>query len=210
CIDNVFGKDGWYFSVVLHDCVVLLFNSEDKTRAEALVKQIYNETVRYVPAGLRVAISEKGSLESLPEMYKKTREAVKICPSLRDSTTITLIDASIVQNYNRIIRQVIQYVNENLSDSSLSLNYIASKILYLNPDYLGKLFKKECGIKFSDYLMKLRMEKAKQLLITAGDLKMYEVARRVGFGDNVAYFGQVFRKYTGLLPSEYRTKYGQT
>lgn len=101
-----------------------------------------------------------------------------------------------------------QHVKENLSDSSLSLNRIASNILYLNPDYLGKLFKKECGVKFSDYLVTVRMEKAKQIIAMSSDLKMYEVARQVGLGDSAAYFGQVFRKYTGMLPSEYRIMHG--
>ena len=51
------------------------------------------------------------------------------------------------------------------------------------------------------------MEKAKQLISMSADVKMYEVAQQVGLGDNAAYFGQVFKKYTGMLPSDYRHLY---
>ncbi len=139
-------------------------------------------------------------------MYKRTREALRLFSSF-DSLNgeIPLIDVSISQ-YSKTIQQVIEYTRENLSNTSLTLNHIASNVLYLNPDYLGKLFKKECGVKFSDYLMNLRMEKAKQIIAKSIDLKMYEVAQQVGLGNNTAYFGQVFRKYIGMLPSEYKMK----
>lgn len=59
---------------------------------------------------------------------------------------------------------MIEYVRERLDDSSLSLARIASDVLYLNPDYLGRLFKEECGVRFSDYLATVRVEKAKQII----------------------------------------------
>ena len=140
-------------------------------------------------------------------MYKQVADAVRLFSP--QGAGEPLIDTSTCQ-YSMPIRQILQYVKENISNSKLSLNYIAANVLYLNPEYLGKLFKKECGIKFSNYLMRVRMEKAKQLMAVCDDLKMYEVARKVGLGDNAAYFGQVFRKYTGLLPSEYKSKVNKT
>ncbi len=106
--------------------------------------------------------------------------------------------------YTPPIRQTLRYVQEHLGDRRLTLSYLATNVLYLNPDYLGRLFKKECGIRFSEYLMTMRMERAKQLLASSPDLKVHEVARQVGLGRQPAYFGQLFRKYTGVLPSEYR------
>ncbi|MNJ80329.1 HTH-type transcriptional regulator YesS [compost metagenome] len=74
----------------------------------------------------------------------------------------------------------------------------------MNADYLGKLFKKETGEKFSNYVVKLRMEKAIEEIEKTGDVKVFELAEKLGFGDNPQYFSQVFKKYTGHTPSEYK------
>ena len=106
-------------------------------------------------------------------------------------------------NFSKPVQQVIDYINLHLADSSLSLNQIASGLLFMSPDYLGKLFKKECGIKFNNYLLAARMKKAEQLLRSTDD-RIYEIAEKVGFGDNPTYFSQLFKQYTGRLPKEFR------
>ncbi|MGH4051959.1 MAG: helix-turn-helix domain-containing protein [Clostridium sp.] len=73
----------------------------------------------------------------------------------------------------------------------------------MNTDYLGKLFKNECGIKFSNYLLAIRMKKAK-LLIRSTDASISSVAEQVGFPDNHTYFSQLFKKYTGVQPKDYK------
>ncbi len=107
-------------------------------------------------------------------------------------------------NTSNAISQVLRYIDRHLSDSDLSLHQIATEDLFMNPDYLGKLFKKECGIKFNSYLLSVRMLKAEELLRDTED-RMYEVATKVGFGGNTTYFSQMFKKHTGMLPKEYRT-----
>lgn len=211
CADHLPAIRGWKFSAILHDCVALVLEANPETEIKEAVGQLKKAVSRSPFSGVRVAVSEQGPLDRLPEIYKQTWEAIRFFSPLgsdKRSDEIFFIDASSPQ-YSRTVQQVIEYVRENLSDSLLSLSHIATNVLYRNPDYLGKLFKKECGIKFSDYLMRVRMEKAKQLIALASDLKIYEVARQVGLGENVAYFGQVFRKYTGMLPSDYRKKHTQ-
>ncbi|KIL52135.1 hypothetical protein KP78_05050 [Jeotgalibacillus soli] len=107
------------------------------------------------------------------------------------------------QTQSTIIKNVIQYVEENLSKQSLSLSKISNEIFYMNTDYLGKLFKKETGEKFSAFLVKLRVLKAIELMENMDEVKVFEVADQVGFGDNSRYFSQVFKKYTGYTPSEF-------
>lgn len=201
CIDNDTVITDWKFSAILRDGIVLVFNVEAESKIKAAVQEICQAAARLSIHGIRAAVSAEGPVEQLPKMYENAAEAVRIFSPPSDA--IPLIEASTAQ-YSKPVRQIIHYVKDNLSNSNLSLNQIAAEVLFLNPDYLSKLFKKECGLKFSDYLMTIRMEKAKQLITVCDDLKMYEVARRVGLGDNAAYFGQVFRKYTGLLPSEYK------
>jgi len=73
----------------------------------------------------------------------------------------------------------------------------------MNADYLGKLFKKRTGEKFSNYVMKARISKAMKLMDRKSDIKIFELAEMLGFGDNPQYFSQVFKKYAGRSPSEY-------
>lgn len=57
---------------------------------------------------------------------------------------------------------------------------------------------------FTDYLLKTRMEKAKELMLNPNK-KIYEIALESGY-DNIPYFSTAFRKYTGYSPSEYRNQ----
>lgn len=108
--------------------------------------------------------------------------------------------------YNAIVRKVIDIVEEQLGNSDLSLNMVAHDMLYMNADYLGKLFKKETGEKFSNYVMRIRIQRATELMAADPDVKIFEMAERLGFGDNPQYFSQVFKKQVGCTPSEYIRK----
>jgi two-component system response regulator YesN len=102
-----------------------------------------------------------------------------------------------------IVKKVFNIINEYLGNPELSLNWVAHQMLYMNSDYLGKLFKKETGEKFSNYVMKTRISKATELIDQKSDIKIFELAEQLGFGDNPQYFSQVFKKYAGCTPSEY-------
>ncbi|THF77334.1 response regulator [Cohnella fermenti] len=108
-----------------------------------------------------------------------------------------------VVKHTSIVRKVIDIINEQLGNPDLSLNFVAGEMLYMNADYLGKLFKKETGEKFSNFVMKSRMKLAAQLISEQSDIKIFELAERLGFGDNPQYFSQVFKKQFGCTPSEY-------
>lgn len=209
CIDAAAATPGWKFSAILQDCVVLAYDAENTIPVKETVRAICREAGRYGVTNIRAAVSGREVLEKLPGLYRETREAVKLisfCDGSRLPEDLPLVDAS-TSRYCSSVRKVIQYTRDHLDDSSLSINHIALNLLYLNPDYLGKLFKKEYGAKYSDYLMTVRMEKARQIILASGDLRVYEIARQVGLGDNATYFSQLFRKFTGMLPSEYKAKH---
>lgn len=110
------------------------------------------------------------------------------------------------QNRNKhsaIIAKVLGIIEEHLGNTELSLNWVAHQMLYMNADYLGKLFKKETGEKFSNYVIKRRVAKAAETIAKQEDIKIFELAEQLGFGDNPQYFSQVFKKYVGVTPSEY-------
>jgi len=74
----------------------------------------------------------------------------------------------------------------------------------MNEDYLGRLFQREMGERFTQYLIRTRMEKAKGMIESGDDLKLFEISELTGFGDKYHYFSLAFKKYTGMSPSEYK------
>jgi len=142
-----------------------------------------------------------GRLSELVEM--NTLQAIQ---ELLENTVREIVQYHYERNvvkHTSIVRKVIDIVDEQLSNSELSLNLVASEMLYMNADYLGKLFKKETGEKFSNYVVKARIKKATELMAKDPDIKIFEMAELLGFGDNPQYFSQVFKKQMGCTPSEY-------
>ena len=105
---------------------------------------------------------------------------------------------------NDFVHQIISYTSVHYADESLSLQYLADKVVYMNADYIGREFTRAVGQKFSSYLLGIRMEHAKSLMRADRSLHSYEIAEKVGLGDNPHYFSQLFRKYTGTTPKDYR------
>jgi len=100
-------------------------------------------------------------------------------------------------------KQINEYLNFNLNSPDLSLSALADN-LNLSEGYLSSLFKKIYKISFTDYIINLRLKKAKILLLTS-HLKNYEIANQIGIIDP-NYFSTMFKKKYGLSPSQYRKK----
>lgn len=77
--------------------------------------------------------------------------------------------------------------------------------VHLNPEYFSKLFRRETGLSFKDFVLQEKMKRAAGLL---SDTKMPVglIASRVGF-DNFSHFSQTFRGYYKMSPQEYRQKH---
>ncbi|WP_308737691.1 AraC family transcriptional regulator [Paenibacillus sp. AR247] len=86
----------------------------------------------------------------------------------------------------------------------LSLEDVAEHV-HLNPYYFSKVFKQQTGETFIDYVTRLRIDKAKELM-KDGRYSMKEVCYQVGYKDP-NYFSRVFKKVTGVTPSEYRVQH---
>lgn len=100
---------------------------------------------------------------------------------------------------NHIITNVQKYIQDHLKER-LTLNDI-SALFGLSPNYLSVLFKKNCGIGFSEYISQAKISKAKTMLLEQ-DMKIYEVADQLGF-ESAFYFSKVFKKVAGLSPREF-------
>ncbi len=101
-----------------------------------------------------------------------------------------------------IVEKIKEIVEAEYMDTDLSIRKMATTRLYLSPDYIGRIFKKKMSMSITRYITLVRLEKAKAML-RQGDKKVFEVALQCGFGYNSQYFSQIFKKFTGVLPSEY-------
>lgn len=99
-----------------------------------------------------------------------------------------------------IVSTLVSFLNENYM-RPVSLETI-SKSIYLSPAYVSKVFKEETGETPINYLIKLRLSKAREMLLNGGH-SIKEVARSVGYED-VYYFSKLFKKYNRVSPSGVR------
>lgn len=104
------------------------------------------------------------------------------------------------QGTAHVIIEITQYIGQNLTND-LSLNQIARQF-HFNASYLSSIFRRYMGIGLKEYIIKERIEKAKYLLNNT-DLKVSQIALQCGYEDN-SYFVQLFKRHTGLSPSQYR------
>ena len=108
--------------------------------------------------------------------------------------------AQLEQRSLKPIRDAKRYINEHKGEK-ISLEDIA-KVVDLNPVYFSVLFKKETGMNFNSYLINLRIDAAKDLLVKT-KLTVLDIADKVGYKD-VRYFSKLFSKTVGVNPAIYR------
>jgi YesN/AraC family two-component response regulator len=100
------------------------------------------------------------------------------------------------------VEKVMRFLDRNY-DKRVSLEDAAS-LVALSPKYLSRLFKEKVGIGFNDYRLKVRMEKAIQLLETT-DYNIAEISYRLGY-ENPESFARLFARVVGRTPTDYRTE----
>lgn len=109
-----------------------------------------------------------------------------------------------IQTGKNMLGKIKLLVEEYYADCNFGLSTAADK-MGITSSYLSRLFKKETGKNFLDYLVDVRMQRAKYLLKTTS-LCNSEIAAQIGFSSN-HYFGRVFKKKCGLTPKQYRERY---
>lgn len=104
------------------------------------------------------------------------------------------------QYYNRTVEDIIQYITKHYSEK-ISIAFLASHV-YVSPNYLSNLFKKETGKTINQFVTEIRIEKSKNMLINSYK-SITEISNEIGYGDS-RHFSKIFRKIVGKSPSEFR------
>lgn len=151
------------------------------------VQELSHRLLRFEP---EASLSESGNISEASAMYEKAYRKI-----VQDEGETSVL-----------IGRMLDLIEKEASNPKLSLKWAARNMLYMNPDYLGKLFKQETGEKFSSYVAKVRIEKAIAKMKKSKNTAIGTLAEELGFGHNPKYFSLVFKKYTGLTPSEFRKK----
>lgn len=132
------------------------------------------------------------SKETMADIVLELRSIIK--------EVIYHLEKSEFKDDTRVISEVKEFVNRHLGED-VSLEAVAQKV-YMHPMYLSKIFKKETGTNYIDFLTNTRINKAKQLMHDL-TLKTYEISEMVGY-KSAKHFSKVFKSITGVTPKEYR------
>lgn len=105
------------------------------------------------------------------------------------------------QRSQRLVDDVCAYIETHYEHYDLSLNSLAV-YFGITGNYLSGLFKKQCGTNFSNYLEKVRISHAEEML-TVSDMTIDEIAQKVGYTSSDS-FRRAFRRVRGISPSQFR------
>ena len=119
----------------------------------------------------------------------------EVCRAIIDN------NASWMTEKNDLVKRAISYMQQNYSDPELTMNSLA-QYLEISSVTLSIEFKNEMDMKPSDYLINIRMEKAKELLRNT-DMMTKEISTAVGYEDERVFMRR-FKKHTGLTTGQYR------
>ncbi len=147
--------------------------------------------------------------EEMVHAYNKFARRLSLCLSVEELEE-WLVDLALSGNncfgeqagkvVTGAVKRALAYIHENYQ-REISLADL-SRIIFLSPDYFSRAFKEQVGCTFSEYVLRVRIEKAKKLLAES-DLPVGEVGRQVGYSDP-NYFSRVFGRAMGVPPSRYR------
>lgn len=170
----------------------------------ALMRQDFLQAVhivlgnRGVPAHALAAYGEGADGErTVPSTLEWIRSTADAVAALTDKTREAGLDAK------TLVEAALRHIGEHISED-LSREAVANRI-GLNPDYFGRVFRKETGTTITEYVTKERVAMAVRLL-EGTDQPISRIAEQVGY-TNFAYFSQTFRKLTGRTPSEYQKRH---
>jgi two-component system response regulator YesN len=173
---------------------------DDSAAIEKMVKKVFKEIINNAIEFLGEEYKELGAdslFEDMPSRYQVTD--IKYYEHMIVKNLIRYITIYKKSKNINMVEKVKRYIESNYM-KEISLGDM-SRYICISSYYLSRIFKKVEGTNFRDYLIKVRMEKAKNILKKEGK-SIKEVSIEVGYS-NQNYFSNAFKKYTHLSPKEY-------
>ncbi|MFB9761847.1 response regulator transcription factor [Ectobacillus funiculus] len=188
-ITKDFTQDGFLsFKQLIHFEKEYQIISNTWTKKYGLPSPVTDDVAEYID----VFFDQNGTFRLEKYIARKTREVALFLTRVKRRSTPKSIN---------IIYDIEKYLQANF-DRDVKLQEIAERF-YLSREYISRKFKQEFKENISDYIVKIRMNRAKALLKNK-DFKIYEIAHMVGYQDD-KYFRKVFKKVEGVTPNDYRS-----
>lgn len=187
--ENITGELFQEFTQIISCCdscgylVVLAFEPE-KNQWENCCDKLKNVLEKYLPIKVTIVQEAQIPFDDIINKYSLLLEEFKT-----------------QSKYSHIISEMKKYAEENYMNYDISLQEIA-KIIHFSPQHISRAFRQETGITFTDYLTKVRIRKAIELL-AKDDIKIYEISELVGYSSQ-HYFCNAFKRVLGISPMEYK------
>ncbi len=187
---------------IFDEDVIKKYHLEYLERLSMVLKdEIIQNLSEYIPQNIEFIQEQEKSYRSIYEfnnLYDYINYINKFIFNIND----VLLKIKCICNTDKSINLAVKYIQDNYC-KDLSMAEVANYIS-LNYCYFSILFKEKTGMNFIDYLKRVRIEKAKELLQNPA-YKIYEVSEMVGY-NNTKHFTTTFRMLTGISPSEFREK----
>lgn len=198
---GIFDKAVVVIDRILNDSIAARKNNNEQLRVLAvnIVTVVLNSITE-------LGLSYEGIFESKSLSYSQVLK-IDTIPEMKEyldglvSNAVNLIKSARTKKSNKILNDIITFIDANISDPGLSLASLA-KTFYLNSSYLCRVFKQETGQTFVEYLTRVRIEMGISL-VKETDLRAYEIGDKVGIPDP-NYFGKCFKKYTGMSVNDFK------
>jgi len=179
---------------------------------DADADQVQQIAVRYQDytllreASIMAAIQHEQSVQNLHPIVKKLAQISHSDELIQCTVQILREISKHTDIADPVVAKMVQYVYDHYDITSLTIQDVADHEIHLTARYIGRRFLKEMNMKFSDFLLQVRMEKAIEFLHDSDYSNADEIANKIGLGNNVQYFYRLFRQYTGMALKEYREK----
>ncbi|MDR6552909.1 response regulator [Paenibacillus qinlingensis] len=193
-------KDLKFIDATFHE-LSLCFESGAYTIKDAYF--VYYQIMYYASDRLAMHVDvEIDHFEQLSSIYMNVHVMLAELRRQIIQQVISLAQVSDVEIEHETVRHIVKYVKENFYND-INLSQI-SKLFFVTPNYVSHIFKREMGVNFTEYISKLRIDYAGGLL-NSSTLTIQQVSEKSGFNDYF-YFTKIFKRITGITPSEYRKK----
>lgn len=200
------GYEGYFDDIIKENKVLNYFNLENKDFKHLKFKDdlnfILTKISRFNTYRGYFLIGPFNSFKKNILPFKEENSIIYI-PNIISNISDTIFSKGLSNNkFSLHTRRAIYYVHENYS-KEIDIDNL-TKILSINKSYFCKIFKKETGFTFSNFLNNYRVEKSKSLLKNT-DRSLLEIALAVGFNTQ-NYYSSVFKKFNSITPIQYRNK----
>lgn len=164
-----------------------------RDHAIRLISLLVEREIIYANESTLMRAGKIGSASSRSEIYEALKDQILLTQNRSDTTA----------SMNPHVQKILVHLLTHYTEKHLTLKWLSEHVVFMHPDYLGKLFQQETGRSFATHLAEFRVSRACEILKSGSSIAVADLARRIGYGDNVSYFIRQFKRHRGTTPSAY-------